>query len=105
MEQNLSILYTPYHIGLLPITENSTYEFQGCSTHSDSILFTIMTLEHVYLTKVSAHSWAVWVVTCAKLCLCRFSLSSEDIFNAWPIELATSVMFHGFTRIAPAPND
>ena len=59
----------------------------------------------IYLTKVSAHSWAVWFVTCSKLSWCRFSLSSADIFRAWSIEAATSVIFQGFTRIAPAPRD
>lgn len=58
-----------------------------------------------YLTKVSAHCWAVWVVTCLKLCKCRFSLSSAGMFRAWDIEAATSVIFHGLTRIAPAPKD
>lgn len=58
-----------------------------------------------YLTKVSAHSWAVWVVTCKKLWSWRFSLSSALISKASPIDAATSVMFHGLTRIAPAPRD
>lgn len=62
-------------------------------------------LSDSYLTKVCAHSWAVCVVTCAKLCLCLFSLSSGFMVNAMKIELATSVIFHGFTRRAPAPRD
>lgn len=63
------------------------------------------TMQLIYLTKVSAHSWAVWSFTWSKLCLCRFSLSSGDIFKAWAIEEATSVIFQGFTKIAPAPKD
>ncbi len=58
-----------------------------------------------HLTKVAAHSWDVWVVTCLKLCWCLFSLSSAGISNAYLMEEATSVMFHGFTKIAPAPRD
>ncbi|KAF5800188.1 hypothetical protein HanXRQr2_Chr07g0313181 [Helianthus annuus] len=44
-------------------------------------------------------------MTCMKLWLCRFSLSSEGISRAYRIEEATSVIFHGFTKIAPAPRD
>jgi len=58
-----------------------------------------------YLTKVAAHSCDVCVVTCMKLCWCIFSLSSAGIFKAWLIEAATSAIFHGFTKRAPAPRD
>ncbi len=58
-----------------------------------------------HLTKVSAQAWAVWLVTWLKLWLCRSFLSISCMVRASRMAMDISLIFQGFTSIAPAPKD